>query len=903
MTRTRHHRSLCLVTSLLLLLVCVPAIAQDPAATRPPAEVVTVRDIPTPVVGATICRAGDALVVAGGYDQENLGQLLRDTPPSANIQVLDNTVGARDGDGAAVQPPRAWQAFLLKNPVAFGATASIGNSVYIIGGTDGERPIASVTKLTLRRVTGQPVQIDREVVTALPEPIAMGSADVIGGEIYFAGGLTSLDPLEFNQRLYIFNPANPAAGWRAAKDVPRPGYAVESDPELRVAGRVLGAAVAQTGAFHYFGGWSYEPGPDPESGRWIACADGWRYEPGKENDAGYRPVTPAPAPLANAGGAPVGQAHIVLGGVRSGDVEVPTLEAAVRSTVDASDELLVYGDITDAWFSWVEWPRARPGTTLIRWDINVDGGRAPGLLAAGGIGSDGRPAGEIALANLRQEKSFGHLEWGVMGVYLLGLVVIGSYFSRREKSGSEFFVGGRRMPWWAVAVSVQATGASAISFMAIPAKAYATDLVYMGTFWVGVLAAIIIAIYLVPIYYNLGVISIYSYLEQRFHLSVRLLGSSLFLLAQIGGRLSVVMLLPSLALAAVTGMNIFTCILILGAFSTLYTALGGIQAVIWSDVLQFCVMMGGAAMAMIFVFTDLAGGFGQALDTWVAYDKLHAVELHWDLAVPSMYILILGGIFSAFTFASEQTQMQRIMATNSLSSARKAVVWQWILAVPMTFIWLGLGLTLFVFYRENPSHIDPTLTIDTVFPQFIHRELPPGIKGLLIAGLFSAAMSSLDSAMNSSATVLVTDGVQRFKPGVTEQTQVLLGRCFTILIGALGTGIALIVATFETESLWDIFIRITAVTIGGFPGVFLLGMLTRRANTVGAIAGLLASVGVLATLPQVIDVHVLLQGPLAMVVCIVVGYTISLITPVRTGDLQGLTIYSLRKKAGLVNPN
>ena len=209
----------------------------------------------------------------------------------------------------------------------------------------------------------------------------------------------------------------------------------------------------------------------------------------------------------------------------------------------------------------------------------------------------------------KQTQGFGALDYTVIAVYFAALIAMGLFFARRERSTEDFFLGGRRIPWWAAGLSIYGTQLSAITFMAIPAKAYATNWVYcLGNFTILLAAPFVVLLYL-PFFRRLNVTTAYEYLERRFSGGIRLLGSGSYLLFQLG-RMGIVLYLPALALAAVTGVDIRLCIVAMGVLATTYAVLGGIEAVIWTDVVQVFVLLGGALVALVIISTGVDGGFG-----------------------------------------------------------------------------------------------------------------------------------------------------------------------------------------------------------------------------------------------------------------------------------------------------
>ena len=473
---------------------------------------------------------------------------------------------------------------------------------------------------------------------------------------------------------------------------------------------------------------------------------------------------------------------------------------------------------------------------------------------------------------------FGLVNYLVLGSYLLGLVLLGLYFSRRESSTDEYFRAAGRIPWWAAGISIFGTQLSAITFMAIPAKTYATDWTYFFLNLSILLVAPVITAVFIPHFRQLGLTSAYEYLERRFNLTARLLGASMFIVLQIG-RIGIVLLLPSLALAVVTDIYVTTCIVIMGALSIVYTVLGGIEAVIWTDVMQVVILLGGAVVCLVAIPLSLEGGLGAFWDIATAADKLRVFDLRWDWTEATFYVVLVGGIgTNLVSYGSDQTVVQRYLTTRDEASARRSVWTGALLSVPATLIFFGMGTALYVFYQTHPTQLMAEVATDAIFPFYIVTQLPQGVAGLLIAGIFAAAMSSLDSSMNSIATVVTTDFYQRFRTP-TDGQSMRLARWTTGIVGVVGTAFALAMSAWEIQSLWDQLNTFIGLFAGGLGGLFLLGMLSRRVNATGAIAGLLTSGAALWWVSVYTDLSFLLYASVGILSCFVVGYLVSTVVP------------------------
>lgn len=539
-------------------------------------------------------------------------------------------------------------------------------------------------------------------------------------------------------------------------------------------------------------------------------------------------------------------------------------------------------------------------TVTDRWHPLASLSEAPqvrGILAADDVYyvAYGDPGQNWQLAKLTltyPASTFGWLDYTAIALYMAILLGIGWWSSSKSATSEDFFLGGRKIPFWAVGLSLYATGTSAISFMAIPAKTFATDWTYI---WINVFSVIgfgLLAVFIVPLIRRLNITSTYEYLEMRFNTSVRLLGAVICVVSQVGGRMSVVLFLPALALSTVTGIDIYLCILVMGAVSILYTVMGGIHAVIWTDVLQVAVLFGGALIALGAIIWQQPGGVGGLIEVASSAQKFDLGSFAWSYVVPGFWILLLFQVADIIAWPRDQVMMQRIFATNSDREAAWSVWTLNLVVVPGNLLFFFLGTALFAFYQAHPAAANPALDLDATFPHFIVHELPAGVAGLVIAALFAASMSTLDSSMNSVATVSVVDFYQRFFPEVTDEQRLHVAHIITIVVGFVGVGAALLLATFELPSLWDLFIKLMGLLGGGFGGVYALGLLTKRANGPGVLIGTVTSVILTVCFDYVTDANAFAVAAMATFSCVFIGYVASLFIPSPPRNLKGLTVYA-----------
>jgi SSS family transporter len=476
------------------------------------------------------------------------------------------------------------------------------------------------------------------------------------------------------------------------------------------------------------------------------------------------------------------------------------------------------------------------------------------------------------------------------------MVGIGAWFARRQKTTSDYFKGGGRVPWWAAGLSIYATMLSSITFMSIPAKAYATDWTYVwANLPILLLAPLIVHVYL-PFFRELDVTSAYEYLERRFNLAVRLYGSAAFVLFQVG-RQAIVLLLPSLALDTITDLNVYQCILLMGLLCVIYTAMGGIEAVIWTDVVQSLVLLGAAMLSLGIIILGCQGGPAGFWAAATSADKFHLANWTLDprLAANAFWVILGGNLFIALVpYTSDQTVVQRYLTTKDQKKAARAIWTNALLAIPSTLFFFSIGTALWVYYRQHPGELQPALATDAVFPMFIVQTIPAGLAGVVIAGIFAAAQSTVSSSLNSVSTAVVTDFYRRFRPQATDAAALRLARGLTVAVGVVATGGALLLASADVRSLWDTYNALVGLTGSGLAALFLLGITTRRASGWGVLCGAIASAAVLWWVQKHTPLHFLLYAAIGIASCAILGYLASLLLPDRNKDLTGLTLHTRR---------
>ena len=720
------------------------------------------------------------------------------------------------------------------------------HGLLVAGGHDGDR---SLQDAFLLQIVPDRRAVARVPLPDLPEAVDGGAATMIGTTAWvFDGGAEST-----GARLYSLDLADSTANWTT--------HHVDSSVQARDA-----AIGGWRDALHIFDGrtggvWSYSPN------------DGWRTRAERPMDIGV-----ISTPVLHVG-------H---------DYLIPLARDGAMIRLDHAE---AWHPITDRW-------SVRPLVADVRRDAHGAsvlqlGGT--GTVYDGSIVSIGVPGGRtlhpvLVLRPYRHDALLGALDWVAIIVYGVVLLGMGFYFMRREEGTEDYFLAGGRVPWWAAGISIFATGLSAITFMAIPAKSYDTDWIYFIQN-MGVLLVIPAVVWIfLPFFRRLSVTTAYEYLEHRFHVSLRLAGSAIYMLFQVG-RVAVVTLLPALALSAVTGFDVTTCILVMGGVCIVYTVLGGIEAVIWSDVLQTVILMGGALWALVVMINGIDGGFTTFMHEASAGAKFRMADVSMDLTRPTLLVIILGAIFtSIIPYASDQSIVQRYMTTRDEAASRRAIWLNGFMTIPASLLFFGLGTALWVYYRANPVELEPTEKLDQILPYFIVDQLPAGVAGLVIAAVFAAAMSSLDSSMNSVSTAFTTDWYRRFRPAVSDAVCLRVARVATISIGIVGTGAALFMAALDDASLLDVWFKVIGLFGSPLAGLFILGVLSRRAGSVAGWCGLLGGVVSVLVASTLTPVSGLIYSVFGIVGCVVVGLLVGAVCP-SGRSLEGLTIATMPSEA------
>ncbi len=760
------------------------------------------------------------------------------------------------------RPDGAWrEAGRLPRPLGYGVSAVHREGVVCVGGSDNERHYADAFRLEWRGG-----RLETAPLPALPRPVANACGAILGDTLYLAGGIETPDATAALRTFFALDLAAPGSQWRELPPWPGPA-------------RMLSVAAAQDGGFYIVSGTDLSAGPDGKPVRRYLI-DAYRFAPA----SGWRPIAGPPrAAVAAPSPAPsLGQSHFVV--LSGDDGSKAGFEPMERHPGFPSD-VLSYHTLTDTWTRVGDIPAPRVTVPVVRWR---DRWALPSGEARPGVRSP-----DVWGARLQARRArFGWVNYASLLLYPAVMLSV-AWWVGRQRTTEDFFRGGQRIPWWAAGLSIYATMLSSITFMAVPAKTYASDWSYLlAILSVPLLAPLIIAVYL-PFFRQLDVTSAYEYLERRFNLAARWFGSASFIVFQLG-RTAIVLYLPALALSTVSNFEMRGCILVMGVICILMTFEGGLKSAVWTDVAQTFILLAGALATLVVALACVPGGAAEVWRIARADDKLLGA-LRWtpELTMATGWVILIGNLFGTLIpYTSGQDVVQRYVSTSTARQAARSIWTNAIMVLPTSLLFFSVGTALYAFYKLHPGRLDPSLRADAVFPLFIVNELPAGLGGLVVAGIFAAAQPT--SSLNSIATAWVADFQARLRPGMGDAARLRLARIVTLAAGVLGTGAALLMTLFDIASAWDAFMQLLGLAGSTLAGLFALGIFTRRASGAGAVAGIVAGVAAVGTAKAATDLNFFTYAPIGILAVVIVGYFASLVLPSRARDLAGLTVFTLK---------
>jgi SSS family transporter len=461
----------------------------------------------------------------------------------------------------------------------------------------------------------------------------------------------------------------------------------------------------------------------------------------------------------------------------------------------------------------------------------------------------------------------------VLVVYLAGVTAWGAWLGRGQQGGTDYFLGSRSLPWFAVMLSVVATETSTLTFLSVPGVSYAGSLVFLQLTFGYFAGRVVVSALLLPRYYAGSLTTAYELLEARFGLGARRFTSAIFMVTRLLAD-SVRLFATAIPLALITGWPYEASIVVIGALTVVYTYFGGIKAVVWVDAVQMGLYLVGAVVAIVAIQFLVPDGWDAVLSTSAAAGKLHLLDFSLDRSVTYTFFagLFGGGALTMASHGTDQLIVQRLLTCTDKRSAQKALVGSGATVIVQFLLFLMVGLGLWAFYSGRRTFG----STDEIFATFIVEQLPSGLTGLLIAGVFAAAMSSLSSSINSLASATAYDYWAPMAGARDDEARILrAGKIFTLVWAALLIGGAILfIPLSQGTSAVEVALGIASLVYGGLLGAFALGVFTERPGQVSAIVGVAVGIGTVT----------LLRNEMAWPWYVLVGSTVTFVT----GSLIGL---------------
>jgi SSS family solute:Na+ symporter len=512
------------------------------------------------------------------------------------------------------------------------------------------------------------------------------------------------------------------------------------------------------------------------------------------------------------------------------------------------------------------------------------------------------------------------LDFTIIGIYVIAMVLVGFYFSRKNKNAEQFTVASGLIPGWAIGLSIYATFLSSNTFLGVPGKAYGGNWNAFVFSLSMPFAAWIAVKYFIPFYRNTGNISAYTHFEKRFGPWARVYAVICFLLTQIA-RMGSVFFGIALSLQALTGLSMKTIMIVMGISIILYTVSGGIKAVIWTEVVQAIIKTLGAILIIYLVVSNIPGGFDKIVEIGKADHKFSLGSFSLNLTEPTFWVILFYGFFiNLNNFGMDQNYIQRYHAATSTKQAAKSV-WLCVgIYVPASFLFFVIGSCLYAYYSQHPDLIlslkhqvaverlpatasanevaafmgklTPADYGDKIMPHFMVTKIPAGLVGIIVAAILSAAMSTISSGMNSSATVFTIDIYKRyFKPQLNEKNTLNALHIGTVIFGF--AGMAAGIAMIGVKSILDLWWQLSGIFAAGMLGLFLLGIISRQTRNHEAIIASIIGVLVILwlTFPSLIpEQYAALRSTLNTNMIIVAGTLAIFLTGIFLTKTRQLTV-------------
>ena len=428
--------------------------------------------------------------------------------------------------------------------------------------------------------------------------------------------------------------------------------------------------------------------------------------------------------------------------------------------------------------------------------------------------------------------------------YLVGVVLFGSSFYKKNRSSKAFTVGNNNIPTWVISMSIFATFVSSISYLALPGKAYQSDW-NAFVFSLSIPIAIFMALkFFIPLYRSVGSPSAYTYLENRFGPWAKYYASTMYLLTQLM-RAGTILFLLAITLNVILGWNIVNIIIITGFSVMIYALLGGIQAVVWTDAIQGIILILGAVVCAILLIVSMPEGPGQLFRIGIEHHKFSLGSFGSSLSESTFWVVLIYGLFiNLQNYGIDQNYVQRYMTASSEKEAKKSALSGGLLYIPVSLLFMFIGTALFAYYKANPGLLPDDISGDRVFPFYIINALPTGVTGLLIASIFAAGMSTVSTSFNSAATIILNDFFKASKKADDKDKKSMkILYLSTFFFGTLSSISAS--AMINVQSALEAWWKLASIFSGGMLGLFLLGFFSKKAKSASAIIGVVTGFAII----------------------------------------------------------
>ena len=452
-------------------------------------------------------------------------------------------------------------------------------------------------------------------------------------------------------------------------------------------------------------------------------------------------------------------------------------------------------------------------------------------------------------------------------------MMVGMYFAKRQKSADDYFKAGGRIPGWAAGISVFATTLSSITFMSIPAKAYTEDWTFLLGQYIAIIILPFVFIYYIPFFRKLNLTSAYEYLEKRFDVRMRLFASLSFMLFHIG-RIAIITYLTALALMPFIDISPLTIVFLIGVLCIVYTFMGGIEGVIWTDVIQGIMLSAAAVMIFVMICFNVDGGMTEIFRMSAEADKYFpADKMAWSWSESTVPVLMIGFLFASLQqFTASQDVVQRYIVTDSVEETKKALITNAKLVACIPVFFFAVGAALYAYYTQHPELLPADFNTGGILPFFVISQMPAGIAGLIIAAIFAASQSSISSSLNSISACFTSDVYNRFGGEKTPEQNLKVGRLVTVSAGVFGVIASTYLIMSNESELWDAFNSLIGLMGGPMTGLFMLGVFVRRANANSALLGVVAAVAAILWVRASTDLNFFFYGVIGTLVVVLVGF-------------------------------